>query len=144
MNTDLLYLDPTLDLTGFYRSDPMISVTYEDGERREETYYLYYQFLDLGIWVSKTHDSALLNFPAFLRTIDFHLINSEPEHNEPLMSNNEFFYQCGRYTQNFDRIRLDWKNTLVEGKGRSWEFVIRANGRLETALGDYSFRLIHV
>lgn len=141
---DILNVEPILHLHGFYRSDPMFNVTFVGGERKEEEYYLYYQFLDAGIWVSKTHHSSRLNFDAFLNSIDLNLIKTDPHHDEPLMGNNEFFYQSGEYTLNHDRVRMTWKNTHIDGKQRSWEFAIRGGARLETALGDYSFEFIEL
>jgi hypothetical protein len=116
----------------FYRSNPQSHVRYLNGERKEESYYLYYTFRQDGIWLSKTTDDPYLALEDFLADLDLASILADPDHDEPLDRNQELVYQAGRYEVRSDTVFLTWMHSLLEEKKRVWYFRIHASGRLAT------------
>jgi hypothetical protein len=113
---------------------------YEDGVRREEPYYLYYVFFPEGGWICKTIHSPAYGMAQFLKSVDLASIRSEPHLDEPMLDNNELFFQSGTWTQEENMILVEWRNTLAQEEPLFWKFRLRPDGELETEMGEYQLR----
>ena len=129
--------DNGIRLEGFYRSEVQGHIRFEEGERKEEEFYLYYKFFPEGIWICKTTGDLDFDFEDFFRIVDMDQIMYTPDHDEPMDENRELFYQCGKYVSGPGFVKLTWKNSHIEGKERAWKFYMQGPDRLETEFGTF-------
>lgn len=115
-----------------YRSNEQFHVRWVNGERREESYFLYYLFKRDGTWICKTSDRPRLSEDEFFDDVDEAWVSEDPDHDEPMNAERELLYQCGTYEIRDDTIYISWKNTNLEEKKRVWYFRIPEPHRLET------------
>ena len=126
----------------FYRSNEQFHVRFIGGERKEESYYLYYTFRSDGIWLCKTTDQPDLELEDFLGELDLAEVIFDPDHSEPMDENRELLYQSGYYEVRNETVYCTWKNRhLDEKEGREWYFRIRTPELLSTDFEEVQLKL---
>lgn len=126
----------------FYRSNEQFHVRFKEGERKEESYYLYYMFREDGIWLCKTTDQEDLTLTDFLGSIDLAEVVFDPDHSEPMDEKKELVYQSGKYEIRQETVYCNWKNKHLDDKeGRNWYFRIRSAELLSTDFEEVQLRL---
>ncbi len=125
-----------------YRSNEQFHVRFDGGERKEESYYLYYMFREDGIWICKTTDQPDLSLDGFMGSVDLAEVIFDPDHSEPMDDKKELAYQSGKYEIRDQTVHFTWKNKYLEEKeGRSWHFRIRSAELLSTDFEEVQLRL---
>lgn len=132
----------SLKFFALYRSDQQFHVRYINGERKEEPYYLYYYFMEDGLWLSQTTDEAHLDIEDFLASIDMAVVREDPHHDEPLNENDELLYQAGDFELLEDAVYLNWKHSMLEEEKRRWYFRIKSESFLQTDFGEVQLHLM--
>ncbi len=139
----LLHGNSMLIYNVFYRSNEQFHIRFDGGERKEESYYLYYIFYEDGTWLCKTASQADLNLNDFLNSVDLSEVIRDPDHSEPMDNNQELLYQSGKYKIRGNTVHITWRNKHLEEEGsKSWHFRIQSAEIISTDFGEVQLQLV--